>query len=275
MRISYEEMKTNAPLTGPVNLTFRFYDDATGGTLLHTVPMTSVPLEDGIFLVKIPLSPREIDLVLENGSKPFFIETEVLGKTYARQAFTYVPLALRIPIDKAKLEYDTYGRLTLTSAAQVGSSAPTGPAGGDLVGTYPNPTLAPSGISPGFYTKVRVDSKGRVISGSSTISAADIQEDANISDSKLATIASPGKVSGNTINGGSITASLIGSATNVSGTVAIANGGTGAMSAAEAFDLALLQLEPIQISRLYQIFCHSPRLETLGLDRAYREQDST
>ena len=76
-------------------------------------------------------------------------------------------------------------------------SAPNGSAGGDLAGQYPNPILAPSGVSPGIYQKVTVDAKGRVTAGGTLISS-DIP---------------------------SLNASIIGS-----GVLGVVNGGTGASS---------------------------------------------
>ncbi len=123
---------------------------------------------------------------------------------------------------------------------------------GDLAGT--GSSAAAPIISDNAITTIKISSDAVTSAkiADATIVNADIALAAAIEDTKLATIATAGKVSnsattatsGNTnsaivardasgnFSAGTITASLTGNATNVTGTVAVANGGTGVTTAA-------------------------------------------
>lgn len=113
-----------APVEGAVDLTFRFFSVVSGGTQLGEISISNVTLVDGMFQVVLNLSSSQVQDIFQGGNTPVFIETVQGDQVYPRQRFSFVPYALRVPIDEDKLRY-VDGKLTLSPQVLEHSSAVT------------------------------------------------------------------------------------------------------------------------------------------------------
>ena len=111
------------PRSGSVDLIIGFYADASTTTLKVTpFPFDSVPLTDGIFQITIPISSSDAPIIFDGATDTWIQVTDVThGVTYPRQSFTYLPYALRVPVDDSTIGFNTSGQLALKNTEAAGS----------------------------------------------------------------------------------------------------------------------------------------------------------
>jgi len=107
------------PLPGPIDIQLRFWVAFSGGTALSdSFDFSSVVLNQGVFQIRIAASSDQIEDIFGDGTKTVFVEVTAKGVTYPRQEFTFIPLALRVPVDNKTILFTSDGKLKVAVPAR-------------------------------------------------------------------------------------------------------------------------------------------------------------